>query len=339
MHKGFWGDMGRNAVGMAPMDGVTDAAFRYMVCSKSRPSFVVTEFVNVEGLARGAVEMLKDFAYDEIERPVVAQIFGVEVDSFYKTAVMVAAMGFDGVDINMGCPAGKVAKRGAGAGLIQNPDLACEIIGAVQKGVTDWANGVTLEEAGVHPAIIAELELKERREIPVSVKTRIGYSKESVDEWIGRIAACGPACISVHGRTLKQGYLGKADWEAIRRAGEIAHDAGCVVVGNGDVDSMEVAEARIAEYGVDGVMVGRAVFGNPWFFGGGEASVEDRFAAVREHVEIFEEKFKDLPFFNIKKHLAWYCKGFSGAREMRMKLMMTSGAEDVDKILNEKTDG
>ena len=115
--KGFWEKLPKPIIGLAPMDGVTDAPYRYMVCKYSRPSLVITEFCNVEGLARGAVSMLKEFLYSEIERPVVAQIYGVETESFYKVALMCCYLDFDGIDINMGCPAKKVARRGSGAGM------------------------------------------------------------------------------------------------------------------------------------------------------------------------------------------------------------------------------
>ena len=133
--KGFWGEMEKPVIGLAPMDGVTDAPFRYMVAKYGKPSLQMTEFTNVEGLARGAVKMLQAFIYDEIERPIVAQIYGTEPDSYYKAAVMLARMGFDGIDINMGCPATKVAKSGSGAGLIRTPELAKELVRMTKKGV------------------------------------------------------------------------------------------------------------------------------------------------------------------------------------------------------------
>lgn len=323
-------------VGLAPMDGVTDAAFRYMVCLNSRPSFLMTEFVNVEGLARGAVKKIPAFIFNEIERPIVAQIFGVEEDSFYKAAVLASALGFDGVDINMGCPAKKVERKGSGAGLIKTPELARDIILAVQRGVKDWAEGVTLEEAGVHSDVIAAVKVIGKRVmIPVSVKTRIGYDKPVTEEWIGGLLECGVDFLTLHGRTLKQMYTGEADWDEIGKAAEMCRDAGVMIIGNGDVGSMEDAEARIKEYGVDGVMVGRAVMGNPWFFGGNEPMKGDRIQAARDHLKYFEEFLGDhLPYHTVKKHLAWYLKGFDGAREIRMKLMQTESATEAIALID-----
>ena len=331
----FWKKLEKPVVGLAPMDGVTDAAFRHMVCKHSKPSVVYTEFVNVEGLARGAMKMLPAFIYEEKERPIVGQIFGVEVESFYKAAVMLCAMGFDGVDINMGCPVNKVAKKGSGAGLIQTPDLAIEIIRAAKRGVADFANGVSLEEAGLHKNIIEACGGDfERREVPVSVKTRIGYNKDIAEEWIKILVEEDPDCICLHGRTLKQMYGGEASWDAIGRAGKIVKDAGIFFLGNGDVGSMEDALGKIEEYGVDGVLVGRAALGNPWFFGGPVPETKNRLDAVIEHCEYFEEVLGEVvPFHTIKKHLAWYCREFDGAREMRMKLMKAEKVQDVKNIL------
>lgn len=344
--------MEKPVVGLAPMDGVTDAVFRYMVCRHSSPSFVMTEFVNVEGLARGAVKKLPAFIFDEIERPIVAQVFGVEVDSFYKAAVLVCALGFDGIDINMGCPAKKVEKKGSGAGLIQTPELAKDIIRAVKRGVADFVSGVSLEKAGVHHEVIdwcggagksgvfgGQGIFAERCGIPVSVKTRIGYDKPVTEEWIGQILEAGPDVVSLHGRTLRQMYGGKADWEEIGKAAEMCKRAGVMIIGNGDVSSMEDAEAKIAEYGVDGVMVGRAVLGNPWFFGGeepvmGELGKTARLKAMLAHCENFEKILgKHMAFHNVKKHLGWYVKGFDGARDLRAELMQTENFEEVEKLI------
>jgi len=322
------------------MDGVTDAAFRYMVSKYSHPSVVMTEFTNVEGLARGAVQMLVAFLYNEIERPVVAQIYGVEVDSYYKSSVMLCAMGFDGIDINMGCPANKVAKRGSGAGLIRTPALAKQIIRSCKKAVSDWNNGVSMEDAGVHEEIIKAVREMgpegERRMIPVSVKTRIGFDEVVAEEWTKHLLEELPANITMHGRTLKQMYLGRADWEVIGKAARVCDGSGVSFLGNGDVESMEDAALKAKTYGLDGVLVGRAALGRPWFFGGEEPDSEEGIMRILlEHCRYFVE-LDHLYFYNIKKHLAWYCKGFEGAKEMRMKLMRAGSLEDVEEILNDK---
>lgn len=376
MHEvNFWKNLARPIIGLSPMDGVTDAAFRYMVARHSKPSVMMTEFTNVEGLARGASEMLKAFIYgtpakgdllrkerrsfltvladtpasvapsflachpfagvpDEIERPIVAQIYGVEVDSFYKCTVMLLAMGFDGVDINMGCPANKVASRGSGAGLIRTPELAKEIIRACKKGAVDFANGISLEEAGVHENLRAVVEVRGERVLkPISVKTRIGFDEDTAEEWIAHVLEEKPANITLHGRTLKQMYLGKANWEAIGRAAALAKGSGVSFLGNGDVESMAEAREKCEQYGLDGVLVGRAVMGCPWFFDGvAPSSFDERMEILLEHCRYFVG-LGHLPFHVIKKHLAWYCKDFNGAKEMRMGLMRSSGLDEVEEIV------
>jgi len=339
--KGFWENLKSPIIGLAPMDGVTDAPYRHMICKYSKPSLVMTEFTNVEGLARGAVSMLKELIYSEMERPVVAQIYGVELDSFYKVTLMCCYLDFDGIDINMGCPAKKVARRGSGAGMIKMPDHARKVIQSVKKACQDWSNGISLEDAEIRPKIITVLqkirsEEPTRRLLPVSVKTRIGVDEIVTEEWISTLVEESPANITLHGRTLKQKYLGQANWDEIGKAAKICKQAGITLLGNGDVRSLEDAKEKIEEYGVDGVLVGRATFGNPWFFGKHEPSQEERFKVAIEHAKYFEENYMDHAFFAMRKHLAWYCKGFDGAREMRSRLMQTTSSKEVKAILLQK---
>lgn len=298
----------------------------------------MTEFVNVEGLARGAVSMLRAFQYNEIERPIVAQIYGAETDSFYKVALMCCYLGFDGIDINMGCPANKVARRGSGAGMIKIPDHAKKVIQTVKRACSDWSNGITLEEAGLRPKVITTLKQmkpdeSKRKLLPVSVKTRIGYDRIITEEWITALAGEKPANITLHGRTLKQMYSGEANWEEIAKAVSICHENGISLLGNGDVQSMQEARKKIDDYGVDGVLVGRAACGNPWFFGDHEPTREERFTVAIEHARYFEVNQMEHAFFAMRKHLAWYCRGFDGAREVRARLMQTNSAAEVEEIL------
>ncbi len=323
------------------MDGVTDAVFRYVLADYGKPSVIFTEFTNVEGLARGAEKMLRAFLYDEIERPIVAQIFGVEVDSYYKCAVMLCEMGFDGIDINMGCPARHIISRGGGAGLIKNPELARKIIKSVKCGVDDWSEGVSMEKAGVHKNIIEGMKKVgkgksfERKKIPVSVKTRIGYDEVVAEDWVMELIKEKPATISMHGRTLKQMYGGVADWDVLGKVSSLCKENGVIFLGNGDVKNMDDAREKISKYNTDGVLVGRSVMGNPWFFIDKIPSVEERILAVKNHCSHFERIFGDeVPFHTIKKHLAWYLKGFEGVKEIRMKLMMSNDFEEVNSIIS-----
>ncbi|MDH5597198.1 MAG: tRNA-dihydrouridine synthase family protein, partial [Candidatus Peregrinibacteria bacterium] len=286
-NRGFWDSLESPIIGLSPMDGVTDAPFRYIISKYSKPSLIMTEFTNVEGLARGAVNMLKEFIYDESERPIVAQIYGVELESFYKVALMCCYLDFNGIDINMGCPANKVARRGSGAGMIKIPEHARKVVQIVKKACEDWNNGITLEEAGIRPKLIAALKTMRPKEgrrqlLPVSVKTRIGVDEIVTEWWISTLLEEKPANLSLHGRTLKQMYLGEANWDEIAKAAKLCKGTGTTLLGNGDVKSLDDAKARIKDYGVDGVLVGRATFGNPWFFSGHEPTKEERFKVAIE---------------------------------------------------------
>jgi tRNA-dihydrouridine synthase len=256
---------------------------------------------------------------------------------------MLASLGFDGVDINMGCPVNKVAKQGSGAGLIRTPELAQDIVKASQRGARDWAEGISLEKAGVHPAIIEACNSMRplpfaqmpRNEIPISVKTRIGYDKPVTEEWMNHLLAVEPAAITLHGRTLKQLYRGLSDWEEIAKAAAVLGPTDTLFLGNGDVKTMEDAHSRMeAMPGLDGVLVGRATFGNPWFFSDHSPTPQEFMQAAVEHSHYFEETFPDWHFDIIRKHLAWYCQGFPGARALRGQLMQAKSASEVEALIN-----
>ena len=335
----FWKNLKTPIIGLSPMDGVTDAAFRYMTAKTGKPDVIYTEFVNVEGLARGAVSMLDHFMYNKIERPIVAQIYGIETESFYKVALMCCYLGFDGIDINMGCPANKVARRNSGAGLIRVPEQAKKIILTVKQAAQDWADGITLEKADIRPKIVNALKqmkprAAKRQLLPVSIKTRTGIDKIIAKEWIKELLSESPAVITLHGRTLKQMYAGEANWEVIGEVAKIVKKTDTLFLGNGDVKSVADAKEKIKTYKVDGVLVGRATCGNPWFFSGLEPTIKDRFKAAIDHARCFEEMSMKHAFFAMRKHLAWYCKGFDGARELRAQLMQTNNSEEVEKIFS-----
>lgn len=341
MEKGFWTSLKKPIIGLAPMDGVTDAPFRFIAAKYGNPDLIISEFTSVEGIAHGAAKTLKAFLYDEIERPVLAQVFGVTPENFYKSAFVVAEMGFDGLDINMGCPAKNVSSRGAGAALIRTPDLARQIVRACWDGMKDWSKGKKIEEVGLHEDILnfvksAKKFEPERKLLPVSVKTRIGYDSVVVEDWVKNLLEEKPVNISLHGRTLKQMYTGTADWEAIARAAEIIRQTDTTVIGNGDISSLEDAKKRIKDYGVDGAMIGRAAFGNPWIFKGKnleDVSLDERFRIAQEHAQLYEKVFENNHFVAMRKHLAWYCKGFHGAGIVRKRLMQTSTAQEVSETL------
>jgi tRNA-dihydrouridine synthase len=364
-HGCFWHTLPRPIVGLSPMDGVTDAAFRLMVARTGKPDVIFTEFTNVGEVCRGPDYLLDPLRYSEEERPVVAQLYGKNPELFYQAAHVVCELGFDGLDINMGCPSKNVAASGSGAGLIRTPDLAHEIIRATRRGLEEWAAGRSLEAAGLKPSRIELIRAMNRRRtgrseavrrlIPLSVKTRIGYESCVVEEWIGHLLSERPAAISVHGRTLQQMYRGSADWSAIAQAVRLADGTGTLLLGNGDLLSMQDVMRRALDSGVQGVLVGRGAQGNPWFFASKErmraaltdrsdtegrsfdheAGQAERFEAMLAHARLFESVLGVERFSRMRKHLGWYCKGFRGAAFLRGRLMRVDSSRDVERLLAE----
>ncbi len=347
MEKGFWGKLKKPIIGLAPMDGVTDAAFRFITAKYGKPDLTITEFTSVEGICAGALRPLQAFQYDDSERPVIAQIFGSTPECFYKAAFVITELGFDGIDINMGCPAKNVASRGSGASLILTPELAKDIIHQTQKAAKDWSEGIKIEEVGLPENIVEYVKTQQqnapynsgltRKLLPVSVKTRIGYNSIVIEEWVKHLLETEPVNITFHGRTLKQMYSGLADWEAISRAAKIVHETETTILGNGDIASLPDAHERIKKFGLDGVLIGRASFGNPWLFNPAkkETTLEEKFKVAVEHSVLYAKLFPTSPFIHMRKHLAWYCRGFENAAHIRQKLMMSNNAEEVKEILLE----
>ncbi|MFC1802316.1 tRNA dihydrouridine synthase [Patescibacteria group bacterium] len=325
MNKGFWGKLNKPFFVLAPMADVTDSAFRQIISKYSKPDVFFTEFVACDGLCSvGRKNLMVNLEFTKKERPIVAQLFGANPDNFFKSAQLVKELGFDGVDINMGCPERNIVKQGAGSALIRTPKLAQEIIKATKEGAGD---------------------------LPISVKTRIGFNQEIIEDWLPILLETDPALITIHGRTRKEMSKVPNHWDVIKRGVEIAKGSGVMIVGNGDIQNIEEAEEKAKETGVDGVMLGRAVFGNPWLFNKNfdfpKISVEEKLNVALEHTELFEKMYVDNEknreifggraknFAIMKKHYKAYVNGFSGAKELRIKLMEAEGYEEVKKAVEE----
>jgi tRNA-dihydrouridine synthase len=330
------------------MDGVTDAACRAITARIGKPAVTFTEFTAVEGLRAGADRLLEDFAYHPLERPVVAQLFGADPAAFIEGAAIAAALGFDGVDINMGCPAKNVTERGAGAALIRDPERARQIFLAAREGINRWFAGESLEQLGVHEKLIPLITERvhhietvigkqlERRQIPVSLKTRIGYDVVEVEDWVRELIPLQPATITLHGRTLKQLYSGSADWEAISRGATLIKEAGILVLGNGDISSLEDGIEKMQRAGTDGFLIGRKAIGNPWIFTGHQSTLEERVEAALEHARYLYQLFGERGFVRIRKHLLEYTRDFPGAKLVRMELSGIKTLSDVERVLANK---
>ena len=345
------------------MDGVTDACFRSVIAQQGKPDVSFTEFTHVHDVCYGPEVHLETLLYSEKERPIVAQLYGKDPNLFYLAAQAVCELGFDGLDINMGCPSKSVANSGSGAGLIRTPELARAIMQAAKRGIEDWAGGQTLQQAGFKLARVAMFERLNqqrgktgpvpRRRLPLSVKTRLGYDSVTVEEWVAELLREQPSVISLHGRTLRQMYRGAADWLAIARAAALMKGTGTLLLGNGDIHSLDDVAPRVLETGVDGVLVGRGVLGAPWFFRSkeqarmralgvngievehdpGEVSLNKRFAVLVEHAQQFQALVGEKQFYRMRKHLGWYCKGFPHAASLRAQMVRVSSVEELQALL------
>lgn len=351
-----WQQLEQPIIGLSPMDGVTDHPFRHIVKKYGGPSIMLTEFTSVEGVCHGAKQLLEDFLFDESQRPIIAQIYGTTPQFFRETATILCELGFDGIDINMGCPAKNVAHSGAGAALIRTPELAQEIVRQTKAGVQDYLNGKNARDCEhIVPSIWQEVEerhqklpaeYQQRRELPVSVKTRIGYDSKIAEQWITTLLETEPVAITVHGRTLKQQYGGLADWEEIGKAAALAKQTDTLLLGNGDVTNYDQALAKVATYGVNGVLIGRGTFGNPFAFWSDEriraAEASQQLPSIYdiaiEHARLFEEAYKDkekYSFLPMRKHLGWYVKAIPGAAEIRQKVFRAENADDAAAVFAE----
>jgi nifR3 family TIM-barrel protein len=319
MDIGFWKKVGAKKpfFVLAPMADVTDCAFRRIIAKHGKPDVMWTEFVSADGLAHaeGREHLLVDLAYTEKERPIVAQLFTAHPDKMREAARLIAELGFDGLDINMGCPDRSIEKQGAGAALIKTPKIAREVIRAAKQGIA---------EAG--------------KDIPVSVKTRIGWSKPEMETWIPELLSEGLAALTIHARTRKELSLVPARWEFVKRAVEIRNEmkVDTLIIGNGDVKDLSEAKARAKETGADGVMIGRGIFGNPWCFDPKkkDISIREKLEVMVEHTKLFEKLLGGKKNFALmKKHYKAYVNGFDGAKELRVKLMEAEDAKEVGKIV------
>lgn len=315
MMNNFWDKLREPFFVLAPMADVTDAAFRKIITKYGKPDVLWTEFVSADGLASPGREALKiDLIYEEVERPIVAQLFSAHPDKMREASKLCAELGFDGIDINMGCPDRSIEKQGAGAAMIKNPEVAASIIQAVKDGIKD-AGG----------------------DIPVSVKTRVGYNKVQIDEWIPFLLSQDIKALTIHARTRKEMSDVPARWEHVKEVVEIRNKMGLKtkIIGNGDVKNIEEARQKIKDTGCDGVMLGRAIFGNPWLFSEKAPTVHEKLKVMCEHTKLFEELLGGHKNFAImKKHYKAYVNGFDGAKELRMELMECQNSIEIKAIVD-----
>lgn len=297
------------------MEDVTDAAFRRLIARYGKPDVFYTEFTSADGLVlapeAGQKAIRKRLVYAEEEKPIVVQLFSAYPERMEAAARIVSEMGFAGIDINMGCPDRSIEKGGCGAAMIKDPAHAKEIIRAAKRG------------AG---------------ELPVSVKTRIGYAKNELETWLPALLSEAPAEVTIHARTRNELSDVPARWEHVQRAVEIRNELGsdARIVGNGDVRDIADARAKAAETGCDGVMLGRAIYGNPWLFADRSTppTPHERLTALIEHLQLFDELMSDITNFSVmKKHFKAYISGWDHAKDLREELMETHASQEAIAIL------
>lgn len=292
------------------MEDVTDTVFRMIIISCGRPDLFFTEFTNVDGLAsEGDYIVAQRLFFTPIEKPIIAQVWGKTPEHYFRAAKKIKKMGFDGIDINMGCPEKAVVKNGCCAALINNHSLATEIITATQEGAQD---------------------------LPVSIKTRIGFGTIVTEEWVQFLLSHDIAALTVHGRIAKELSTVPARWDEIAKAVQIRDtmQVKTFIIGNGDIKSKEEAFKKIEQTHVDGIMVGRGIFQNPYFFVSEsrwqETNTKERLSLLKTHVELFETVWKDKKNFSIlKKYVKIYVSGFDGASEQRENIMKTSTTREM----------
>lgn len=315
MH-GFWKTLHTPFFVLAPMEDVTDVAFRSIIAEYGKPDVFWTEFTSADGLmlAQGAgkEKLLKKLAYGKGERPIVAQLFTHSEEYMEQGAALCASLGFDGVDINMGCPDKKVEKQGCGAALIRTPEHAQRLVRAAKRGAGS---------------------------VPVSVKTRVGYTSDTeMVPWLTALLSEDIAALTVHARTRKELSLVPARWERVREAVLLRDRLGVKtrIIGNGDVVDMDDARRKVATTGCDGVMFGRAIFGNPWLFTGHVPTPQERVCALMRHLELFGEHLAGNTHYAVmKKHFKAYIHGWDHAKDVRVALMETATPEEATAILRD----
>lgn len=318
-----WATARRPIVALAPMAGVTDASYRQTIKKIAPETIVYTEFLSTNAISYGAQRTLKMLEFDaSVERPFIVQVFGSDPQKFLEACKVIEQTGADGIDINMGCPAAKIVSSCYGSALMRNPELAAELVAAACKAV----------------------------KIPVSVKTRLGWdSRESLIPFCQALVAAGAQALSIHGRRYCDKFTGKADWEpiyALKKAVNVP------VIGNGDIASAEDAVRMIGN--LDGVMVGRATFGNPWLMKEisdalhagvvlepREISSDEKLGIFRKRVPFILEhcdlavrmKGEKRGVLEMRRHLGSYVKGFDGAKELRSKILTMEKLEEVRATL------
>lgn len=313
--KTIWDNLPQPFFVQAPMEDVTDTVFRQIIGTVGAPDLYFTEFTNADGITKGSGDYVKQrLQFTKKERPLIAQIWGNDPDNYVTASKLLKKLGYDGIDINMGCPDRKVVKHGCCSGLIKNPKLARTLYEATVKG----GGG-----------------------LPVSIKTRIGYNTIVTDEWIGFLLQLKPAAITVHARTASEMSKVPAHWEEFEKVVKLRNmiSPTTKIIANGDIETMDQGHELVKKYGVDGVMIGRGILHDPWVFQKNkkELSLRKRLITLKKHIALFDKTWGNKNsslsgsknFAIMKKFYKAYLHNFEGAQDIRTDLMQFSTAKDT----------
>ena len=311
----IWQDLKKPIICLAPMEGVTDMSFRQLLVDIGKPDLMFTEFVNVQSIfSHDQVSYLQYLDYQAKEKPLIAQIWGLVPELFEASASLIASLGFDGLDLNFGCPDKSVVKKGACSALINNRELATDIIIATKKGAAN--------------------------KIPVSIKTRIGFKTIQTEDWISFLLSFKPAALTIHGRTTKELSDVPNHWDEIGKAVKIKDKVSpqTLIIGNGDILSRKQAQDKIKKYKLDGIMIGRGVFKDPLVFNQ-KKSIKDlnssqKIKLLLKHLHIFIKNWQeDKPFHVLKRFIKIYINDFPGALKLRVKMMNAKTIKELEDII------
>jgi tRNA-dihydrouridine synthase len=315
MKENFWSELPRPFFVLAPMEDVTDIVFRHVVSEAARPDVFFTEFTNTESFCHpeGIHSVRGRLTFSEDEQPMVAHIWGDKPDHFREMSIGLAEMGFKGIDLNMGCPVANVAKKGKGSGLILRPETAAEIIQASKAGG-----------------------------LPVSVKTRLGYYEiDEWNDWLKHVFEQDIANLSIHLRTRKEMSKVDAHWELIEAVKKLRDEIApnTLLTINGDIPDRQKGLELAEKYGVDGVMIGRGIFNNPFAFEKEprEHTSKELLDLLRLHLSLFNKYAEDetRQFKSLRRFFKIYVRGIRGASELRHQLMSTETTDEARALLDD----
>lgn len=304
----FWHRLKTPFLVQAPMDDVADTVFRQIIAKCAPPDVFFTEFTCVDALcSAGRNKALQKLKFTEEERPIVAQVWGTEPNYFYESAKLINSLGFDGIDINLGCPDKAVLKKGAGGALISEPSKVALIVKAAKEGAPGLA---------------------------MSVKTRLGIEKPQVEEWLGFLLTLPIDALTVHLRTIQELSKAPAHWDKMRDITAIRNklQSPVVLIGNGDIKSRAEAIAKAKEYGIEGVMIGRGTLNNFWVFNptAYAPTYPKKLNLLIDHLQLYDKTWgKVKNFNNLKKFYKYYLSGQPASKQLRLKLMAVTTIEET----------